>query len=91
MSMTTKRTLHTIVFKEGDAFIASGVELDIFAQGATKEEAERRLELVLRAEMDEARASGRDLFDLGPAPDGIQSLFRESSTDIIAQDERRVA
>lgn len=91
MGSSMARTLHTIIFKDGDHFVASGVELDIFAQGKTKDEAANRLETVLCAEIEEARASGRDLFDLGPAPDSVQSLFRESSSEIIAQDQRLVA
>jgi len=91
MSNAVSRKLHTIVFKEGDLFIASGVELDIFAQGRTQAEAESRLEVVLRAEVDEANRAGRDVFDLGPAPDSIQSLFRGPSTAILAKEERLVA
>lgn len=89
MSDDMNRTLHTIVFKDGDLYIASGVELDIVAQGTTQDEAMSRLELVLNAEMQEARATGRDLFDLGPAPDSVQSLFRRD--DVICKDERLVA
>jgi len=91
MEFTMARKLHTIILKDGDHFVASGVELDIFAQGKTKEEAATRLETVLRAEINEAKDSGRDLFDLGPAPESIQRLFRESSSKIISQDERLVA
>jgi len=65
--------------------------LDIVAQGATKREAEDRLETVLKAEIMEAEQAGRDVFDLGPAPDVIVSLFRQNSNEIIAQDKRLVA
>jgi hypothetical protein len=57
----------------------------------TSEEAANRLEIVLCAEITEAKESGRDLFDLGPAPESIQRLFREESSKIISQDERLVA
>jgi hypothetical protein len=91
MSDVMARKLHTIVFQDGDIFIASGVEADIFAQGKSRSEAERRLETVLCAEINEARASGRDFFDIGPAPESVQTLFRDASSKIIAQDERLVA
>lgn len=91
MGSEMARTLHIIIFKDGDHFVASGVELDVFAQGKTKEEAAHRLETVLNAEMEEARASGRDLFDLGAAPEAVQSLFREASSEILAQEQRLVA
>lgn len=89
MSDDMNRTLHTIVFKDGDLYIASGVELDIVAQGNTPDEAMNRLEVVLNAEMQEARLSGHDIFDIGPAPDSVQSLFRQD--DVISKDERLVA
>jgi len=88
MSSMEMRTLHTIVYKEGDHFIASGVELDIFAQGKTQAEAESRLEVVLNAEIREANDAGRDLFDLGPAPDSVVARFRRDGDDIVSQDER---
>jgi predicted RNase H-like HicB family nuclease len=89
MSSDMTRTLHTIVFMDGDMFIASGVELDVVAQGATAEEAMNRLEVVLNAEVQEARHTGRDVFDLGPAPSSVQAMFRED--DVLAKDERLVA
>ncbi|MEO3387889.1 hypothetical protein [Mesorhizobium sp. CAU 1741] len=89
MSNDMARTLNIIVFKDEGFYIASGVELDIVAQGSTPEEAMNRLELVLNAEMQEAQSVGRDVFDLGPAPDSIQSLFRED--DVVSKDERLVA
>lgn len=91
MDIEVSRTLNTIVFREGELFIASGVELDIVAQGKTAMEAEARLETVLKAEIMEAEQAGRDIFDLGPAPDAIVTLFRQNSTEIISQDTRLVA
>jgi predicted RNase H-like HicB family nuclease len=86
-----QRILHTIVFREGDTFIASGVELDVVAQGKTQQEAERRLETVIYAELNEARETGRDIFEIGPAPEEIVSLFNQGSDDIVSQHERLVA
>ena len=91
MGAEVMRTLHTIIFRDGDLYVASGVELDIVAQGKTVREAEERLETVLKAELKEAEQSGRDVFDIGPAPDEIVSRFREKSAEIISQDKRLVA
>jgi hypothetical protein len=91
MSIEVNRTLHTIVFREGELYIASGVELDIAAQGKTKQEAEERLETVLKAEIQDAAMTGRDVFDIGPAPASVVSLFEENSSAIISQDKRLVA
>jgi predicted RNase H-like HicB family nuclease len=85
------RKLNIIVFKEDDIFIASGVELDVFAQGASEEEAIRRLETVLRAEMQEAKAAGRDVFDIGPAPESVQGLFQGRSEAVLTTEFRMVA
>jgi len=83
------RTIHTVVFKDGDIFVASGVELDVAAQGKTEAEAMARLDLVLNAEIRQAAESGRDVFDLGPAPESILRRFK--SDDNVATHERLVA
>jgi len=91
MNGSMARKLHTIVYRDGDTFVASGVELDIFAQGRSAHEAMSRLETVLVAEMKDASDAGRDLFDIGPAPASVQKLFRGPDDALLAKEERLVA
>ncbi len=91
MSSGMARTLHTIVFRDGDLFVASGVELDIVAQGKSAREASERLEVVLNAELREAEHAGRDVFDIGPAPAEVQAMFRGPDDAVHSRDERLVA
>lgn len=83
MSLDVKRTIHIVVFKDDDNFIASGVEIDIMAQGRTKEEALERLGVTVRAELVER---GDDLSAIGPAPDMIQEMFKGSNGRVIARE-----
>jgi len=91
MSYEMKRTIHTLVFRDGDIFVASGVELDIFAQGKSEQEALDRLDIVLRAEIREANATGRDLFDIGPAPESVRELYKSRNSKVVSRNERLVA
>jgi len=83
MSMDVKRTIHTVVFKDGEFFIASAVEVDIAAQGKTLDEALTRLGVTVRAELAERND---DLSAIGPAPEAIQRMFKGPDSRVISRD-----
>ena len=66
--------VRVLVFPDGDLFIAQGLEFDVAAQGRTELEALARFDVVMRAEMMEAMAEGRDTLDIGAAPHPIPDL-----------------
>jgi len=68
-------SVRVVVFRDGDLFVAQGLELDLAAQGKTQEEALERLRVVFRAEAREAAEQGRDLSHIGPAPAPFRALF----------------
>ena len=77
--MMDRTTVRIIVFKNGEKFVAQALEVDIAAQGETPEEASRRLDVALKAEAREAKAAGRELFDMiGPAPEMMRVLYENS-------------
>jgi len=82
------RTIRVVVFRDGDRYIAQALEVDIAAQGPSPEEASRRLETALSAEAREAEAEGRDLFDIGPAPETIRVLYEDR---VVRREEKLVA
>lgn len=84
MGFEMQNTIHVVVFKEGNLYIASGVEVDIMAQGKTLDEAIQRLEVVVHAEMADR---GNDLSDIGPAPDTIQKMFKGPDSRVISREQ----
>jgi hypothetical protein len=80
--------VRVVVFKDGDHYVAQALEVDIAAQGASPEEASRRLGVVLDAEAREAKAEGRDLFDIGPAPETMRVLYENQ---VVSREEKLVA
>jgi len=83
-----KRTIRVVIFREAEFFVAQALEVDISAQGRTPEEASRRLGLALNAEQREAEAEGRDLFEIGPAPESFRVLFEDR---VVSREEKLVA
>lgn len=69
------RTIRVVGVKDGDLYFVQALEVDIAAQGRTLDEAAERIRVALNAELREADASGRDLFDLGPAPKSFHDLY----------------
>jgi predicted RNase H-like HicB family nuclease len=84
-SMTSP--LRVVVLKDGDIFVAQCLEIDVAAQGATHEEAMERLKVVLRAEEAEAKNNGKELVDLGPAPNAFHAIYGSGS---IARDQLKM-
>lgn len=73
--MSKPLTVRVVTFKEGDVFVAQALDVDVAAQGRTLEEANRRLMVVMRAEEEAAKANGRSLLDIGPAPHPFHVLY----------------
>lgn len=73
--MNKERTIRVVGTKDGEIFFVQALEVDVAAQGRTKEEAIRRLQVALNAEEREAKAEGKDLFDIGPAPKAFHDLY----------------
>lgn len=73
------RTIRTVIFPDGDRFVAQALEIDIAAQGSSTDEAYRRLMLAVNAEQQDADHEGRDLFDIGPAPASFHALFDDQN------------
>lgn len=69
------QTIRIIVFKEGEIYIAQALEVDIAAQARTSDDAIERLAVLVRAEAQEAKDAGRDLFEIGPAPASVQAFY----------------
>jgi hypothetical protein len=78
------RTVRTVTYKDGDLYVTQALEVDIAAQGSTATEAFERFGIALRAEAREAEAAGRDLFDIGPAPNVFHALFQG---DVVAREQ----
>ena len=70
--------IRVVLFRDGDFFIAQGLEVDISAQGKTAEEAYERFGVVFDAELREARDTGRSIFDIGPAPLPFRALYEQN-------------
>ncbi|MBA5779545.1 hypothetical protein H2509_20635 [Stappia sp. F7233] len=84
----TDTVIRVVIFREGDHYIAQGLEVDLCAQGRDLEEAEKRFGVVLRAELREAKQRGASIFDIGPAPAVFHALYDNSS---ISRSEALVA
>lgn len=80
--------IRVVVFKDGDHYVAQALEVDVAAQGFTPEEAPRRLGVALDAEARDAQAEGRDLFDIGPAPETMRILYENQ---VVRREEKLVA
>lgn len=86
--MSDSTTIRVITFKEGDLFVAQALEVDVCAQGKTIEEANKRLVALLHMEEQEAKANGRTLFDVGPAPHPFHVLY---DNHCVVRSQARVA
>lgn len=86
--MSNPTTIRVITFKEGDLFVAQALEVDVCAQGETREEADKRLIALIHTEAQEAKANGRTLFDIGPAPHPFHVLYNNHN---VVRSEARVA
>lgn len=86
--MSKPLTIRVVTFKEGDLFVAQALEVDVSAQGRTLEEANRRLMVLVRAEEAEAKANGRSLLDIGPAPHPFHVLYANNG---VVRSEAQVA
>ena len=71
--MYDNNAVRVLLFEEGDAWVAQCVEFDIGAQGATAEEASRRMSAVLNLEGQES------LFRTGKLFGGVPAAPREFS------------
>jgi predicted RNase H-like HicB family nuclease len=67
--------LRILLIRDGDIFVAQCLELDVAAQGSSKDEALSRLNAVMRIEIKEARDQGRDIKDIGPAPTVFHEIY----------------
>jgi predicted RNase H-like HicB family nuclease len=71
--------LRVVILKDGDIFVAQCLEYDVAAQGKTEEQAIKRLKACLRAEEEIAAAEGRELSDIGPAPEAFHAVYDSDS------------
>lgn len=86
--METGKVIRVVIFKEGDLFIAQGLEVDICAQGSSPEDAGRKFGIALNAEAQEARDKGLSLFEMiGPAPAVFEALYKQ---DEVSRSERSI-
>lgn len=74
------RPIRVLVLRDGDIFVAQGLEYDIAAQGRSEDEAKRRLLIALKAELAEARERGEAEIALAPAPKAFHVIY--ASDDI---------
>lgn len=90
--MSRPNTVRVLIYREGEVFIAQGLEVDICAQGDTPEVAKRRFGIALRAEAEEAWRHNRDLFDaVGPAPSFVHAMFDNECFDRTIEDVPQAA
>jgi predicted RNase H-like HicB family nuclease len=87
-AMSNPTMIRVVTFKEGELFVAQALEVDVCAQGKTMEEANRRLSVLMHVEEEEAKANGRTLFDIGPAPHPFHVLY---NNHCVVRSEARVA
>lgn len=81
--MDNNDVVRVVIFREGDTFIAQGLEVDICAQGASPEAANERFGITLNAEAAEAEEQGIDLFDMiKPAPSVFHTLYDTENGDV---------
>lgn len=71
----TLDVLRVIVFKEGNLWIAQGLELDICAQGPDLTTVKSRFLATLRIECE----TGNPVESIGPSPERFQSLWDKRS------------
>jgi hypothetical protein len=73
--------LRVVIFQEGDAWIAQGLEHDICAQGSDLSVLRERFVATLEAELDHAREQGKQTLEhIGPAPDHFFQMWKERSS-----------
>ena len=90
--MRELESIRVVVFREGDLFIAQGLELDICAQGKSSEEAKCRFDAALAAEICEAEARQMSLFDLiDPAPAFFEAIYENGALERDAKPIPRAA
>lgn len=67
-------SLRVIVFKEGDVWIAQGLEIDVSAQGPDLKAVKERFLVTLRSEFEHG-----DPGDIGPGPDEFFRMWATRS------------
>jgi len=82
--MSDQHTIRVVIFREGECFIASAVDVDIAAQGKTRDEALNALRVVMHAELSER---GGDLSEIGPAPDMIRQMYEGDDNRLISREK----
>ena len=75
------------VLKDGNVFVAQCLEIDIAAQGLSNNEALMRLQAVLRAEAQLAEFEGRNITDIGAAPERFHLLY---GSEVVGRTEMRM-
>jgi hypothetical protein len=80
MSESGKESLRVVVFQEGDAWIAQGLEHDIAAQGSDLEAVRERFVATFAAEQRQAREQGKQTLDIAPAPEHFFQMWEERSS-----------
>ena len=67
--------IRVVVLKDDNVFVAQCLEVDVAAQGTTPELAISRLRSALSAELKAAHDNGKQLADLGRAPESFWAVF----------------
>ena len=77
-------TLHFVLFEEEGAWVAMCLERYIGAQGSTKEEAMRGLQIVYRAELDlSLERTGQPFDDIPRAPEKFWGMYASDDQSIV--------
>ena len=79
MAKTNSDMLRVVVFKDGDMYVAQGLEHDICAQGPDLNTVHQRFLDTLDAERGMAAEDGKAELDLEPAPQHFFTMWEERS------------
>lgn len=93
MASSRNDVLRCVIFREGDMWVAQGLEHDICVQGCDIDTLNERLEDTIAAEARYARSIGKDdLSHIPPAPDHFFQMYNERSktTTLKGSDDGRV-
>ncbi|WP_375568786.1 hypothetical protein ABWH92_12380 [Ahrensia marina] len=71
------KDIRVVIVQDGDLYFAQCLEVNIAAQGTTRDEAMERLRIAFNAE---ARERGETIFDLGPAPEEYVRMYESEPT-----------
>jgi hypothetical protein len=93
MATTNTDVIRVVAFREGDVWVAQCLEHDISAQGATFQDAMRRLTATVNVECEfTLEKHGKEFANIDPAPEKFKRMFEAAEQSLQSENmEWRIA